>query len=161
MESTGINPQQGMPASTTNRLKEPAAIEAVIRRDNDRPCGRDCLLKDGDQRFPMRSPRTRGGCANAVPSNGNRATAIDDTDGQHGDGLAQGCGIQDEDDAAIRRRPPCPYPTDERGKDGDDIKGRAMRPRLAAAARGNSHRRWRMVLAEESPRVARKTLRLV
>ncbi len=68
-------------------MKEPVAIEAAIRRDDGRPCGRDCLLKDGDQRFPMRSPRTRGGCANAVPSNGNRATAIDDTDGQHGDDI--------------------------------------------------------------------------
>ena len=110
---------QRVPTQSNNLLKQPAGIQPAIAHDDHGPSGGNQALKRAQQRDPFWFPRVSDVGLHDLPGHRAGAAAIDDTDRQDGETVAQTGGVQRQGQSA--RRPPLQGPGQQGSETGGDV----------------------------------------
>jgi hypothetical protein len=116
-----VDAQERVPAHRLDMAIQPAGIQSAIRQHDDGPIGRNHILQRGEERQPVRFPRTFAGGNHHDPGHWNGTAAVEDTDGEDGKALPQRAGIHGEREPPFGGRPPMQHPAQERCETGRHI----------------------------------------
>ncbi len=92
-EAAAIDAQEGMPAHRDAVPVQPVGVQPAVGADQHGPVGRHTSPQLGEQGLPVRAPSPVRVGAHDFPGDRDRTTAVDHTDREHGEALAQRGGI--------------------------------------------------------------------
>jgi len=115
-----------MPTQADDLPVEPSRIQAAVGQHQDGPIGGYAAVELLQQGQPVGFPSTWGVARQDDPGHRDRTTAIHDTDGQHGEQLAQARGIHRQRQPLLGRRPGTQHPGQQGHKTAVHIQGLAV-----------------------------------